>query len=52
MRKPVASPNSLPDEARAAAWAALWRRLLQPIPEDESEPADEAIQDPDGEAAP
>jgi hypothetical protein len=24
----------LPDEARRAAWDALWRRLLQPVADD------------------
>jgi hypothetical protein len=30
------SPRSaaLPDAARAAAWSALWRRLLAPVPDD------------------
>jgi hypothetical protein len=39
----------LPLEARQAAWDALWRRLLSPIPDDPE--ADEASEDPDDEAA-
>jgi hypothetical protein len=27
-------PSTLPLEARQAAWSALWRRLLAPIPDD------------------
>lgn len=38
----------LPDEARAAAWDALWRRLLAPIPDDDPEPNE---QDEDDDAA-
>ena len=49
------SPDELPVEARQAAWDALWRRLLQPIPDHELEPktADERDQgqNEDDEAA-
>ena len=31
-------PSTLPIEARRAAWDALWRRLLAPIPDDDPEP--------------
>ena len=31
------SPSTLPIEARRAAWDALWRRLLAPIPDDDAQ---------------
>jgi hypothetical protein len=31
----------LPLEARQAAWDALWRRLLAPIPDDDEPESDE-----------
>jgi hypothetical protein len=30
----MTSPATLPIEARQAAWRALWKRLLAPIPDD------------------
>lgn len=35
-RMSVSAPNRLPIEARRAAWEALWRRLLQPVPDENS----------------
>jgi len=40
----------LPDAARQAAWSRLWERLLQPIPDDESE-TDDSPAETDDEAA-
>jgi hypothetical protein len=35
------SPSTLPLEARQAAWDALWRRLLTPIPDDDTPKPDD-----------
>ncbi len=45
------SPSAvLPIEARQGSWRRLWERLLQPIPDDESE-TDDCPAEADDEAA-
>lgn len=48
----MAGPSPvLPLAARQAAWDALWRRLLAPLPQDEPEPAEPRDEEADDEAA-
>jgi hypothetical protein len=48
-RRPSVSARCvLPLEARQAAWDALWRRLLEPIPdEDDPDPENDDEERPD-----
>ncbi len=48
---PMSVANTLPDEARRAAWDRLWRRLLAPIPDAEPEADKDPVQDPEESAA-
>ena len=41
----MSAPNPLPIEARRAAWDALWRRLLAPVPDDDRDPNDPDSED-------
>lgn len=48
----MAAPTAvLPIAARQAAWRELWRRLLTPVPNDDSTPEAPDDEAPDDEAA-